>query len=96
MMDYDIRFDKSLNKIMEIRNINLGLVKYESIKIDEECGYVSGSKFLVYTSAFKEDMLNILHIHLNDMSEEVTIECSYMGEGQTIDDFKDFKVDVSG
>lgn len=81
MQNYDIRFDNRANKILEIRHKHLGLIKYESIRIDEECGYVNGSRLTVFTSFYKEGMLNIVHIHLNDMSESVTIECTYMQEG---------------
>ena len=50
MTNYDINFDKNENRIKEIRHKELGLVKFISIKIDEDCGYISGSKFIVYTS----------------------------------------------
>ena len=69
MNDYDIRYDKNEDKIKEIRHRTCGLVRFVSHKIDEECGYVTGSKMVVYTSKYKEDMLNIVHIHLNDVSE---------------------------
>ena len=93
---YDIRFDKELNRILGVRNYSWGEVKYEQYKIDETCGYVVGSKMKVYTSTYKEDMLNIVHVHLNDMSDEVTIETDYMQDEQSVNDFKEFKVDVSG
>jgi hypothetical protein len=69
MQNYDIRFDDRANKILEIRHKHFGLIKYESVRIDEECGYVNGSCLTVYTSVYKDGMLNIVHIHLNDMSE---------------------------
>lgn len=81
MNDYDIRYDKDSDRITEIRHRQSGLVKFVSQKIDEECGYVSGSKLVVFTSIYKEDILNIVHVHLNDMSEEVTINVDYMIEG---------------
>lgn len=46
------------------------------------------------SSAIK--MLNILHIHLNDQSDEVTVDVSYMSEGQTIKDFEVFGSDATG
>ena len=78
MNDYDIRYDKADDRIYEIRHKELGLVKFVSQKIDEDCGYVSFSKMVVYTAVYKEDILNIVHIHLNDVSEEVTIDVAYM------------------
>lgn len=96
MNDYDIRYSKEEDRIYEIRHKSLGLVKFVSQKIDEECGYVSGSKLVVFTSEYKEDMLNIIHVHLNDMSEEVTLDVAYMSEGQSLKDFEEFSVDVTG
>lgn len=45
------------------------MVKYKSYKIDEECGYVTGSKIIVYSNEYKSDILNIVHVHVNDMSD---------------------------
>lgn len=50
MANYDINFDHNEKKIKEIRHKELGLVRFISTKIDEDCGYISGSKFIVYTS----------------------------------------------
>lgn len=80
MNDYDIRFDKSSQRIQEIRHRQLGLIKFNSYRIDEECGYVRGSITKVYTCIYSTDMLNLLHIHINDTSEEVTIDVAYMTE----------------
>lgn len=33
------------------------------------------------------EMLNIVHIHLNDSSDEVTIDVAYMTNEQTLKDF---------
>jgi hypothetical protein len=35
-------------------------------------------------------MLNIVHVHLNDSSEDVTIDVAYMDKGTKVDDFKVF------
>jgi len=41
-------------------------------------------------------MLNIVHVHLNDMGDEATVEVDYMTEGQKIEDFHKFDLDISG
>lgn len=41
-------------------------------------------------------MLNLLHIHLNDTSDQVTVDVEYMQDHQGIQDFKEFKVDYTG
>ena len=56
-----------------------------------------GSKLVVYTQEFnKIDMLNILHIHVNDTSDSVTMSVSYMSEGHSLKDFSEFTADASG
>jgi hypothetical protein len=35
-------------------------------------------------------MLNIVHVHLNDSSEDVTIDVAYVEKGMKVDDFKEF------
>ena len=42
------------------------------------------------------EMLNIVHVHLNDSSEDVTIDVTYMEKGAKVDDFKQFGQDAAG
>ena len=51
---------------------------------------------VVFTSKYKEDMLNIVHIHLNDVSEEVTVDVACMKEDQSLKEFEQFPLDVTG
>lgn len=96
MNDYVINFDKSSQRINEIKHQELGLIKFVTSQIDEACGYVSGSNIKVFTSFYKAEMLNIVHIHLNDTSEEVTIDVAYMQDGEEIKDYEIFKADITG
>ena len=42
-------------------------------------------------------MLNIMHIHVNDMSDQVTMSVAYMEEGHSLKDFStNFGVDFAG
>ena len=41
-------------------------------------------------------MLNIVHVHINDTSEDVTVEVAYMLEGNTVKDFETFDKDAAG
>lgn len=71
-------------------------MRFISSKIDEECGYVQGSKLVLYTSKYKEDVLNIVHIHVNDMNDEVTFAVDYMQEGENLSQYSKFGTDVTG
>jgi hypothetical protein len=41
-------------------------------------------------------MINIIHIHINDMSEDVTFDVAYMGDGETLKLYSDFDKDAAG
>lgn len=77
-------------------NKRQGPVKYHEVNVDIACGYVENSVVLIYTSQYAHDMLNIVHVHINDMSEEVTLEVRYMGDGETLALYQDFKEDHTG
>lgn len=58
---------------------------------------MAGSTAVIYTQEFnKEDMLNILHVHINDMSDSVTLNVSYLLPGHSLKDFSHFGVDAAG
>jgi hypothetical protein len=96
--DYDIIFNGGFEgTIKDVRNKTFGTVKFKASKIDQECGYVLGSKVTIYTSEqMKDEMLNLIHIHINDMSDAITVDVAYMLEGNTIKDFETFGTDAAG
>jgi hypothetical protein len=50
----------------------------------------------VFTEMVNENVINICHIHLDDMSDEVPFEVVYILDHQTWEDYKDFNVDARG
>lgn len=96
IQEYDIRFNKETKQISDITNKKYGQVKYQAFRVDQECGYVRGSVLKIYSHEYSNNFLNIVHVHVNDTSDEVSIEVDYMGNDQSITDFEDFKVDVNG
>ena len=44
----------------------------------------------------KDEMLNLIHIHINDMSDAITVDVASMLEGNTIKDFETFGTDAAG
>jgi hypothetical protein len=69
--DYDIKYDQYKGLITNVVNRRFGPVKYIATRIDKECGYVVGSKALIYTTehSSKDNMLNLIHVHINDTSD---------------------------
>jgi len=50
----------------------------------------------VWTAVYKPDTLNIIHAHLNDMSDQVSVDVAYLKEHETAKDHQEFKADVTG
>ena len=50
----------------------------------------------IYTAVFAPDVLNVFHIILNDMSEQVPIEAVSLGEDETPEDHMKFATDAMG
>lgn len=73
----------------------MGEVKFRAMCIDEGAGYASNSLFQLWTHHnFK--LFNIIHIHLNDTSDEVPIDVQYLPSyTYNIKDIQ-FKKDISG
>lgn len=97
---YKIDIDK--NKIVDVKEKETNLkVIFESQLISEgiESNFsslVSQSTLKVYTSLYSQNIVNILHIHLNDTSESIAVDSFFLEKGQSVSDFKQFDVDVTG
>jgi hypothetical protein len=64
--------------------------------LNDILGYVEGTVLDIWTSKIDEETLNILHIHVNDTSDQVTFDVAYMHDGEDISKFTEFSVDVTG
>lgn len=90
------------NKITEVRNGSNSLsVIFEAILIKEESGnklmgFISTSSLKVYTTLYNKDIVNIIHIHLNDTSEEIAVESVFLDKKDSVSDYKHFNVDSLG
>merc|ERR1712048_1482289 len=100
--EYNIIFHPKTKMIMNVHNRQLGPVRYKAIKLDDSAGYVVNSIIQIWTHQFKPQILNILHMHVNDTSDEVSLDVRYVmpEEKEKIekDNFTDekFDNDVSG
>ena len=50
----------------------------------------------IWTEQIDPETLNILHIHVNDTSEQVTFDVAYVHQDETLDNFTEFGTDMSG
>ena len=94
--DYDIKFDKTTRTITEIVNRKYGPVLFSARHIDDQLGFVSRSVIEVFTAAHGEDVLNVLHMHVNDMCDSVTVEVAHTKPGEDEKAQHVFSVDASG
>jgi len=92
----------SENKIKEVRTKdNNSLVYFEAILIKEEIDkklniLISTSSLKVYTSLYNKDIVNIIHMHLNDTSEEIALDSVFLEKNDDILKHKNFEVDYRG
>ena len=97
LCDYDINFDQQKNVITSIRNKVLGAeVAFHDMTLNELQGYVPGTVVEIWTEQIDGETLNIVHLHVNDTSDEVTLDVAYMHSDELITDFMEFKTDASG
>lgn len=77
------------------------LICYQAKLIKEESsdtfkGLVSNSVLRVYTTMYNKDIVNIIHIHLNDTSEEISVDSLFLEKFEMITDHKKFELDAQG
>jgi hypothetical protein len=65
-------------EITNVVNRTYGEVIYKAIRLDATSGFVIGSTIKLWTVKQKVDILNIIHIHLNDTSDETSIDVQYI------------------
>jgi len=88
------------NSITHVENKqNKVFVTFDSKLIGDSkstTGFVSTSLIKVYTTLYSKDILNILHIHLNDTSQEITIDSEFLEKDENILNHKVFLMDATG
>jgi len=57
---------------------------------------VAHSVVEVFTNEVSNNVLNIMHIHVEDMSEEIPVDIVYILPEQTWEEYKDFTTDHLG
>ena len=88
------------NSIRQVENKdNRCFVVFDSNLIGDgkrTTGLVSSSLIKVYTTLYSKDILNILHIHLNDTSQEITIDSVFLEKDENVLNHKVFTTDSMG
>jgi len=69
---------------------------FQDLVLNEVKGYVTGAIVDIWTQTIDFETLNIIHFHVNDTSDEVTLDVSYMHEGENLESFYTFKSDFEG
>ena len=96
--EYNLSIDA--NTIRQVENKeNRCFVYFDSILIGDgksTTGLVSSSSIKVYTTLYSKDILNILHVHLNDTSQEITIDSEFLEKEENILNHKVFTADAMG
>ena len=95
--DYQPIFDAEKGRITSIRNLRFQTdVLFYDMTMKQLQGHVKGSVMHIWTVQVDHETLNILHIHVNDTSDAAAFDTAYVHEGETLDQFTDFKTDSAG
>ena len=98
--EYNLIFDK--DKIIDIKTRDTGtMVLFEAIEINNKTnrklsGFVSTSLMKIYTTLYSKDIINVLHVHLNDTSEEISVDSAFLEKNENPEEYKNFVADISG
>lgn len=88
------------NSIRHVKNKENGcFVTFDSILIGDgksTTGLVSSSLIKIYTTLYSKDIVNILHMHLNDTSKDIAIDSEFLEKKDNILNHKVFTVDAMG
>ena len=96
--DYNLTIKDNSITFVENKQ-NRVFVTFDSLLIGDgkaTTGLVSTSLIKVYTTLYSKDILNILHIHLNDTSQEITIDSEFLEKDENVLNHKVFLNDVTG
>ena len=96
--DYNLTIKDNSIALVENKQ-NRIFVTFDSLLIGDgkaTTGLVSTSLIKVYTTLYSKDILNILHIHLNDTSQEITIDSEFLEKDENVLNHKVFLMDATG
>ena len=96
MSIYDIKIENDV--IIKVLNKEKKCyIKYEDILIGNKFpNLVPSSKIIVYTTQEGKNIFKILHIHINDTSNDIAIDSEFLDENESILNHKIFEEDFMG
>ena len=96
LQDYEIKYNNSQSEITEVLNKTDGPVLFTTVVVSEDCGLLQTSMIEVFTSVVSDHIFNIVHLHIEDMKDEVPLEAVYMLPDQTSSEYEDWSQDALG
>jgi hypothetical protein len=95
--EYNLTIQTDTIRHVENKENNVFVI-FESVLIGDgkNTGLVSSSSIKVYTTLYSKDIINILHIHLNDTSLDITIDSEFLEKEDKIEKHKVFTLDALG
>lgn len=95
MKHYLITYHPTTGEVTNVRNRKHGDVQFKAIRIDESAGLASNSVVKLWTH-HNGKVFNIVHMHVNDTSDEVPIDVQYLDSWAYDIENIPFGTDVTG
>ena len=79
LSQYILKYEEKTHKIININHVSMGKIEFRAHCADSSAGYQANSIVQLWTH-FVKNVFNIVHVHLNDTSDQVPLEVEYLHE----------------
>lgn len=93
--DYEIKWNQETGEVTSIVNKKCGPVIFNASLVDNKTAFIETQPVLLYTET-KNDIFNIVHCHLHDYADFVTVDTIYLKINESVKDHKNMSVDSIG
>ncbi|GAB5373239.1 hypothetical protein AAMO2058_001733200 [Amorphochlora amoebiformis] len=95
--DYRVVYDTRAKRLNKVLHRDDGIVLFTGVKDRGEFGLWDKTPIEIYTVPHNESTHRIIHMHLNDIRDDVAIDAvNLTGTSKGLNDFKELKKDTSG
>lgn len=91
-----IDYDEYADRIRAVANVEIGSVLFVGEKLDADTGFQQRSLIEVYSTVLEPGVFNLLHMHVDDVNESITVDVVSIAGDVPQFSIKDFGLDSAG